>query len=202
MQKYIIGGIVIVILLAAGYLVWQNASRVPAQEPESQVQLPAVHTYASSTFSIVYPDRYTVNENYKYEGVPKKSISGVSFLIPEAMTTGTNLSASDTGVSVEQLPRAQKCTGDIFIYENVKAADLTIGSKTFSMASTSGAAAGNLFEERVFAVKGSHPCTAVRYFIHSTNIGNYGTSTPVREFDHAKLLADFGKIRDSLELNQ
>jgi hypothetical protein len=114
------------------------------------------------------------------------------------MATGTNLSA-DSGVSVESLPRARSCTGDIYIYENVKAQDVTVGGVVWSMASTSGAGAGNFYEETVYALKDSKPCLAVRYLIHSTNIGNYPPGT-VTEFNRAALLADYDKIRDSLRL--
>ncbi|MHB1087125.1 MAG: MliC family protein [Minisyncoccota bacterium] len=166
---------------------------VPGQEPRS--------TYASSTLgiSIKYPKSYTLNAGYQYLGFPKKPINGVKVLIPATMATGTNLSMNDTGVSIEQLPRALSCTGDIFIIDNVKATSVTENGVSYSMATTSGAGAGNLYEEMVYAISGSKPCTAVRYFIHSMNIGNFEPGV-VREFDRTALLADFDKIRASLVL--
>jgi hypothetical protein len=68
----------------------------------------------------------------------------------------------------------------------------------YSVATSSEAAAGNLYEEMVYALSGISPCTAVRYYIHSSNIGNYATGTI--EFDRAALLAAFDKIRMSLTL--
>ena len=200
MTKYIIVTVAIIILGAAGYLLWSRAmvSTPPVDNTPPPPPAPVTHTYASSTFSIVYPDGYTADDTYKYEGVPKKPIAGVKFIIPGTMATGTNLSA-DSGVSVESLPRANKCTGDIYIYQNVKAQDMTVGTNVWSMASTSDAGAGNFYEEIVYALKGSSPCLAVRYYIHSTNINNYDPGT-VREFDRAALLTDFDKIRDSLQL--
>jgi hypothetical protein len=73
------------------------------------------------------------------------------------------------------------------------------GSVSYSLATTSGAGAGNFYEEWVFALASSSPCTAVRYFIHSGNIGNYPTGA-VTEFDHAALIKDFDSIRRSLTL--
>lgn len=202
MQKYIIGAVV-VLVAAAGFLIWQSAQqktqRVPMPAvPEPEPQLPVTHTYASSTFSVVYPDGYTEDDAYAYQGVPNKPIPGVKFVIPGTMATGTNLSI-DSGVSVESLPRAKSCTGDIYIYENVKAHDVTIGTTVWSVASSSDAGAGNLYEEIVYARKGSAPCLALRYMIHSTNIANYPTGA-VQEFNRDALLADFDKIRDSLTL--
>lgn len=200
MTKYIIGAVVVIILGAAGYLLYMKAqSQVAVTPPPPPTPaLPVTHTYASSTFSVIYPDGYTVDENYKYEGVPNKPIPGVKFVIPGTMATGTNLS-TDTGVTVESLPRAKSCTADIYFYDNVKAHDVTVGSRVWSMASSTGAGAGNFYEEQVYALKDSKPCLAVRYFIHSGNIGNYPEGA-VTEFDHAALIADFDKIRDSLTL--
>lgn len=159
--------------------------------------------YASTTlgYSISYPQGYMVNEAYAYDQFgPKKLVKGVSFTIPAAMATGTNLSA-DTHVSVEELPRAKNCTADIFIPANVKAAALTDGTTQYSVASTSGAGAGNFYEETVYALTGSKPCTAVRYYVHSTNIGNYPQGA-VTEYDKASLLSAFDTIRRSLVLSR
>jgi len=43
-------------------------------------------------------------------------------------------------------------------------------------------AAGNRYEEQVWALKDSSPCFAVRYFIHSTVVENYPEGTVI-EFD-------------------
>lgn len=160
----------------------------------------ATSTYATSTFSIVYPSDYTVDESYKYDRVnPKKPISGVKFTVPGAMATGTNL-ASDTYLSVEWLPRAKKCTGDIYLAANVRAQTMTdTNGVEYSVATSSGAGAGNLYDEMVYALSGSSPCTAVRYYIHSSEIGNY-TPGSVQPFDQASLLSAFDKIRRSLVL--
>ncbi len=163
----------------------------------------ARNTYASSTMgiSIKYPQSYTVDESYAYDQFgPKKLIHGVKFIIPLAMATGTNLSIQDTGISVEQLPRAKNCTGDIYLKANVKANTIIENDVRYSAATSSGAAAGNMYEEMVYALSGSSPCTAVRYYIHSSNVGDYGTGT-IREFDRAALLETFDKIRRSLVLD-
>lgn len=163
---------------------------VPGEEPRS--------TYASSTMGISfkYPKSYTIDEMYQYMGVPNKPIDGVKAIIPATIATGTNLSL-DSGVSIEQLPRAVNCTGDIFVLDNVRASTVTEGGVSYSLATTSGAAAGNLYEEIIYALADSEPCTAVRYSIHSTNIGNYEPGA-VRAFDRSALLSAFDKIRASL----
>ncbi|MEY4747183.1 MAG: hypothetical protein RLZZ416_232 [Candidatus Parcubacteria bacterium] len=196
MAKYIVGILVIIILGIGGYY-WWKTSGTASPVPEPTPQTPTTHTYATSTFSVVYPDGYAADEAYAYDQVdPKKPISGVKFTIPLTIATGTNLS-NDSYVSVEWLPRAKNCTGDIYLAANVKPRDMTISSTTYSTASSTGAAAGNLYEEWVYAIKDSRPCTAVRYFIHSMNIGNFEPGV-VSEFDHGALMSTFDQIRDSL----
>lgn len=167
---------------------------VPGQEARS--------TYASSTMGITfkYPKSFRIDPAYQYTGFPKKPILGVKALVPDTMATGTNLSSFDTGLSVEQLPRAINCTGDIFIEDDVKASTVQENGVTYSVASTSGAGAGNRYEETVYAMAGSKPCTAIRYFIHYAAIENFGPGV-VHEFDRAGLIAAFDNIRGSVQLS-
>ena len=202
-MKYVVavGGILIVVIAAGYYIKYGTgapAGELP-QAPANTTMGVATSTYATSTYSIVYPQDFTVDETYVNTEVnPKKPIHGVSFTIPGTMATGTNLSA-DTHVAVEQLPRAKKCTADIYLQQNVKPVDTTDGGVAYSVATTSDAGAGNFYEEMVYALSGSSPCTAVRYFIHSSNIQNYPDGA-VKEFDHAALLSAFDSIRQSLQL--
>jgi hypothetical protein len=206
MLKYIIGVVLVAILATGGYYVWEamntEQGTTPPPGPSQQQLVPstATTTYATSTFSLVHPADFVIDTSYAYEGVPNKPIAGIKFTIPGAMATGTNLS-SDTGLSIESLPRAQTCTGDIFVLQDVPAIDMTENGIAYSIATTSSAAAGNRYEERVYALKNSSPCTAVRYFIHSTNIGNYATGT-VREFNEDALIRVFDEIRLSLKLGR
>lgn len=202
MAKYVIGAVVIILIAISGYYAWQafGTAAPPSPSPE---ETPSISTYATSTFSITYPSTYAVDDAYAYDQFEGKPIAGVKFTIPEALASGTNLSPNSY-LSVEWLPRAKNCTGDIYIPANVKAVELYMGTTTYSFATTSGAAAGNIYEEHVYAIKGSSPCTAARYYIHSGNIMNYPQEGEgsVREFDRANLLRKFDAIRDSLMLNQ
>jgi membrane-bound inhibitor of C-type lysozyme len=153
-------------------------------------------------FSVRYPRGYTVDPAYRYQALgPGKEISGVSFTIPEAMTKGTNL-GSDTRVSVETLPKAESCTAGPFLSSVMgKVRKVKEGGVEYSVAELDDAGAGNLFEEHVYALVGTSPCLAVRYFIHSANIGNFDPGT-VRAFDKPALLRPFDKIRKSLVIGR
>jgi hypothetical protein len=75
------------------------------------------------------------------------------------------------------------------------------GEMLYSVASSTGAAAGNRYDETVYALPGTNPCIAVRYFIHYGVIENYPAGT-VRAFDEAALRSEFDAIRRTLINNQ
>jgi membrane-bound inhibitor of C-type lysozyme len=160
-------------------------------------------TYASSSlgYSVRYPQGYTLNTAYVNQTMgPGKNIKGIQVTIPATMATGTNLS-SDSGVSIEQLPGVTSCTADLFLGDQVgSTTQVTDNGVTYSFAQGSDAGAGNLYTEMVYAIPGSASCTAVRYFIHSTQIGNYPAGTVVA-FNQPALLKDFDGIRESLVLS-
>jgi hypothetical protein len=164
--------------------------------------LPNTYSDGAVGFSIRYPEDYKINTNYKYQYLgPGKDIYGVKFIIPEALAAGTNLSSYDTGVSVEVIPAVQDCNANLFLdqAENVqRIADST--NVEYFVGSMIQGAAGNRYEERVWALIDTNPCVAVRYFIHSTNIDNYELGT-VQQFDPRTFLEKFDQIRQSLTIN-
>ena len=197
MKSAIISLVVIIGIAGAGFFAWKTFGPKPAPAVPV-VAVDTRSTYATSTYSVRYPGNFVLNAQYAYDQFgPKKLINGVKFITPAAMATGTNLSANDTGVSVEQLPRAKNCTGDIYLLASVTAHDIIENGTEYSFASSTGAAAGNLYDEQVYALATSSPCTAVRYFIHSSNISNYPAGM-VSEFDRAALITAFDKIRQSV----
>lgn len=161
--------------------------------------------FASSTlgFSIKYPAGFTPDTPYIYSELgPGKNISGVKFTIPATMATGTNL-GSDSYVSVEQIPNDQTCTADQFLQLNPgdKVQTITDSGTTYSVASSTGAGAGNRYEEWAWAIPGTSPCLAVRYFIHYGVLENYPPGM-VQQFNEAALLQQFDAIRESLVIGK
>jgi len=200
--RVIIFLVVAVAIVGAGAFVWLTWPKEDAPVVETPVveePTPTTGTIASSTmgYTLTYPLDFTVEENHVYPFSSTKNILGFRVNIPADMATGTNLSA-DSYVSVEQLPNARLCTGDIFMKANVKATNVTEAGVAYSIASSSEGAAGNRYDEIAYALKDSEPCTAVRYYIHTTNIQNYPEGT-VTEFNRTALLNEFDQIRRSLQ---
>jgi membrane-bound inhibitor of C-type lysozyme len=166
--------------------------------------LPQTYENGSSGFSVRYPSGYILNTNYFYQELgPGKDIGGVSFKIATSLANGTNL-GSDSYVSVEEISQTTNCTASLFLDKgNVDLPDKTIteNGTTYSFASSTGAGAGNRYEERVFAIPGTNPCIAVRYFIHYGVFENYPLGT-IERFNEQSLLDQFDSIRQTLIIQQ
>lgn len=184
-----------------------------------------VRVYASSSagFSMRLPlftvstssasaDAYRVDGSYVFKELgPGKGIAGVRFTIPSSMATGTNLSA-DSFISVEHLSvvgsttgsttgNTTECSARLFLAKGAATSTLVEGDTTYSLASSSEAAAGNRYEETVYAISGTKPCLAVRYFIHYGAFENYPKDT-VKQFDIVALRDLFDKMRKTVVVSQ
>ncbi len=165
--------------------------------------LPKVYSNSEYGFSIRYPENFKVEENYIYGNLgPNKEIYGIKFVIDPSIATGTNL-ATNSYLSVEEVPETNTCDASIFLDlpKSRPAISIEEGGTTYSYASTTGAGAGNRYEEQVYALGGTNPCIAVRYYIHTTAIENYPEGT-VRPYNRSEILAIFDSIRQTLNLVQ
>ncbi len=165
--------------------------------------LPQVFESGTNGFSIRYPIGYSIDTTYTYQELgPKNNISGVKFTVDPSIATGTNL-ASDSYFSEEQIPQTQNCSAALFLQlpRGAKVATTTDDGIDYSVASTTGAAAGNRYEETVYAIPGTNPCVALRYFIHYGVLQNYPAGS-VQQFDEPSLLSQFDTIRRTLTIGQ
>jgi hypothetical protein len=152
--------------------------------------------------SLMYPPEYNIDSSYVYTPLnPQKGAVGVKFTVPTLAASGTNLSANDTGVSVEVFPDAGSCVAQNFIEEGLETKKLVDGGIDYSVARTTGSTVGNLYEETVYAIEKSSPCTVIRYFIRSAKSGSYDPEA-VKEFDRSRLIKEFTAMRQSLVLNR
>ena len=159
--------------------------------------LPQVFRSDSPGFSLRYPSGWTVDTAYRYQALgPGKDIAGVSLTVPASLAEGSNLSA-DSDLSVEEIPRSDHCTADLFLPEGTSASDETVDGAPYSVAHVTDAAMGNRYDETVYAIPGTKPCLAVRYFIHWTVIENYPPGV-VTAFDRQALLDRLDAIRRTL----
>lgn len=188
------------VFIVVAVMIWgftrHETALAPVKEEQSGEER---YTNNAHKFSVVLPEEYTVEENYVHEVSPTQRVAGVRFIVPSSIATGTNLS-TDSAITIESVPQPSVCTAELFTdYPDQKPDIVTENGKTYSVIKTADAGAGNRYEESIYAIEGTDPCIAVRYFIHSTAVENYPAGT-VKEFDKQKLLNEFEKIRQSLIL--
>ena len=197
-------GIIVLIVVAIIALLIIVTMHKPITTTTPPVITPPVtdglsQTYNNATlgFSLRYPAGFTINDKYSYQELgPGKDIYGVKFTIPALTAMGTNL-GSDSYISVEELPQAKTCNASSFLDQGAKITNVTDNGTEYSMGTSNGAGAGNRYDETVYALTGTNPCIAVRYFIHYSVIDNYPPGT-VKAFDEATLKSQFDAIRRTL----
>jgi hypothetical protein len=194
-------GLIVLVVFVGGLLWYVGKDATPATTTPDESSEATVKSYRSSEYDFLfsYSTDFAVNQSHRYQGLgPGTEIPGVSFTIPSAFATGTNLSL-DTYISVEVAAGEGACTADRFITASSTA--VSDAGVMYSTASVSDAGAGNLYEEWVYALVDSTPCTAVRYFVHSTQLANYPEGT-VDIYDRVTLLSLFDTMRRSLILTR
>jgi membrane-bound inhibitor of C-type lysozyme len=168
---------------------------VVANQPLNS-ELSQVYTNHEKGFSIRLYEGTEIDESYTQELSSGQKIEGVRFFVPKSISEGTNLS-DDTSIMIEEISDVETCTADLFL-ENTTDGErnMNIGPNdtVYSVASSNDAAAGNRYEEVVFAIPGSSPCTAMRYFTHYGVFENYPADT-IKEFDKEALIKKFDAIR-------
>jgi hypothetical protein len=138
-------------------------------------------------------------EDFQISFIGNGDLPGLIISPIEKWYQGTNLSA-DSFVKVEKSATTESCAWRNFADEN----DLA-GAENKSVAILSNedgvdsvyftdAGAGNLYEINLFAKTVGEECLGVKYFVHSTNIGNYEPGT-VLPFDQQSLYKSFDEIR-------
>ncbi|HRH32959.1 MAG TPA: hypothetical protein PK720_02375 [bacterium] len=170
------------------------------QTPPVEVVDPNWKKYSNDTytFSIEYPIDFIQNENYIYQALgPGKDIKGVAFNISEAHNKGTNLS-SDSYFSVEQLPGDQECIARNFISNPLTENTVEENGHTYSVVTGGDAAAGNRYEDTVFATKINSICYGLRLMVHTTVIENYEPGT-IKEYDRQKLVTLYNRFRSTFK---
>lgn len=153
---------------------------------------------SSDGLSLRYPKGYTIDRSAL--GPHNAMTIGIKLTVPTTTTVGTNL-APDSYISVEEdgIPESKDCTANLFLDSQSASPVRAVqeDGRIYSVASTTGAGAGNRYEETVYALSGTNPCIAIRYFIHYGVIENYPPGA-VRAFDKAALLREFDSIRHTL----
>lgn len=117
--------------------------------------------------------------------------------------TKTNLSDAAFTVSTEKSVNSEECYNANLPGGKPKSAPKTriIDGVTFREYSTQGAAAGNLYEGKIFRIYRDQLCYELVETIHTTNIGNYEPGT-VTEVDSASIWKQLDGLLESFSFTK
>jgi hypothetical protein len=150
-------------------------------------------------YSVDFPPGWKLDTQYApVTPAADGTITGVAFDIPESITTGTNLAADDTLLAVESMA-GHDCKPGQFVDPADNVHTLKANGRTYVAATSEDAGVGNFHDASVFVIAGTSPCIAVRYLVHSTNLGAYDPGT-VKAYDAKALVAAFDGVRATLRL--
>ena len=198
-KKVIVAIIVLIALLAVlGFYFYKSDDTSTASSEN-------VYKDFDRGYTISFPSKISssnvVDDNtfQIFDGRSNRGDQGVEFLIPKSMTIETNLS-KDSSVTITQNPSDIECKAENSrLTNNGKVFNLSDKGVQYFVATSSDAAAGNRYEQVVYTIVNSKPCTTIGYNIHSTVFENYPEGT-VKRFDKQALIKKFDEIRRSLVL--
>ncbi len=153
--------------------------------------------------SLDYPGTFSVSTGSVRTPLSSRAAapSSAFFAVPDSYAPGTTLSTPDSGMSVETLPAATPCSGDAFLDESIDTGSMSDHGVAYSVAKSAGSTLTDSYQETVYALEGSNPCTAIRYVIHTKNV-HASASAGLKPFDTGTLLSQFDAMRRSVVLTR
>jgi hypothetical protein len=146
-------------------------------------------------FTIYYPST-TVLQTTGFEGfLPISKTPLIGFSLSHALFDGTNLSEAGVFVGATTSPTiVSVCTNPVANgIETEATSSAIIGGTSFAEFNSTGAGAGNIYQEKVFRTVKNNTCFEVVELLHSGQIANYPPGT-VTAFDESK----FSGILDAM----
>jgi len=152
------------------------------------------YTDAKAGWSISYPANFTVDT--KYQSVTADpAVNGVSFAVPESFGKGTNL--NEAMVTVQVLP-GKDCKPARFLSDPEDVKTVKADGRTYTTATMPDGGMSQSRDTTLFLVSGT--CTAVTYFVHSTE--RTVIDPMPKEYDAAKLTKLFDSIRATFTMKK
>lgn len=159
-------------------------------QPDNQPPTDQKTFEAAGKFSISYPKTYQANSGSGLGGA-NLDTSYVSIALPDGLfsTSGTNYVESYIVISSSTSSDSLKnCTSfqDVNQDPEMKVTTMSIGGVNFSSTETGDAAAGNLYNSKLYRTVYEGACYEAALVVHTGNIGNYDPG--VTEFDQTQAL--------------
>jgi len=203
-MKWIIWLIVIIVILFGGwYLLSQPSSTTNQPTSTATTTVPAdIVTgvsntgYSNSTldFSILYPSTASTTGTFSSGYLPVTQTPIVAFTLPQSMYQGTNLTEAGVYIGATSTPSiVASCTEASQQNDETAAGSSSIGGTAFSVFTSTGVGAGNIYQEKTYRTVRNGSCLEITELLHSGNIDNYPTGS-TQQFDQN----EFSGILDAI----
>jgi hypothetical protein len=191
MKKFILLTLGIVLLAAACNQTTTNNNSGNNNQPALQT-----YKYAPYNFEFQYSSDFAFTEP-AYAKLTDK----VTQLQFQSGYPNTNFVDAAFSVSAESSPSLQECfLAGQFASENGFNQTKNINGTTWNLATTAEAAAGNLYESRVYRTFRNNLCFELNETIHTGNIGNYPEGS-VTEVDKNQVWSKLDQILNTFKFN-
>ncbi len=199
-KEWVVGISALIVFAIAAYLI---AFRFPKETYLPKHPDWITYTNNNYGFSIEHPKNFTIDPNFINETLgPGKELPGVLFNVPkEEYGQGTNL--NEAKISVEVIKNSTSCSPLSFLPDAMqKDINLaTIEGVEYGQARSTGAAAGNIYKETVYARLEGTRCFGFRLLVHTGNIGNYPKEAKITEFFPGNLEKIFTDMISTVHYN-
>jgi hypothetical protein len=209
-MKGILWVIVVLVVVFIGYTVYEsqtagsvNTVTVATSTDSTTGDLPVIIPGTPSVmysdpqfgFNIYYPST-TVLESTGFDGfLPLTQTPVIGLKLSPDLYAGTNLTEAGVYIGATTTPSiVSTCTDPMTSSGETEASStVAIGGATFSVFNSTGAGAGNIYQEKEFRTVQSGTCFEIVELLHSGQIANYPSGT-VTAFDETK----FSGILDAM----
>ena len=173
-MKWLVGIIIVVIVVVAGWYIWSNANSagapVVSTTPTSTVAVADIisgvpnemYTNAQLGFSIKYPATASTTGDFSSGYLPVTQTPAVAFELPQSMFEGTNLVEAGVyiGATSTEIGVAN-CTIPSEDNDETATSSVVIGGQQFAVFTSSGVGAGNLYQEKTYRTVQNGSCLEI-----------------------------------------
>lgn len=182
---------VIIILVALGisaFAVYKNQERPATRDlvATSTPETPVLYQDDILGFKITYQQQDEMRNEGFESFLQVTAVPVVAFELPKNLFDKTNLLEAGVFIGASSSPAAKSaCTKPLKDTSESVLGTTTINGALWNVFSSTGAAAGNLYETKSYRTVHGDLCFEMVELLHSGNIGNYSEGAVI-EFDKAK----------------
>jgi len=185
---------------------YQKPPAVTEKPPVAESKLTTYETQQGG-FNVTYPVRFATTNMPGERRIAGSLLDGyyneagllgfVGIYIPDNEFPSTNFSEAEVNISATG---ARPCDVTRYASGLTAAGTAEISGRTFNKYTSSGAAAGNIYDTTVYSRSDGDECFVIEEVVHSTNLANYDPGSGVTAYDAARLRELLDSIVDGFRI--